>query len=173
MTQEEDSPQRLATEFTNDFSELEAEFMKRVARIVWCTVATVDRQQRPRVRILHPIWETVGGKPVGYIATGRHSHKEKHVAANPHISLGYWDQVHEQIYIDGEASWSDEPAERERIWQMFKNTPPPLGYDPAMIWQGGPLADDFGVLRIEPRRIEMYSIADLMQRRPPKVWRSE
>jgi pyridoxine/pyridoxamine 5'-phosphate oxidase len=67
------------------FAEIEAEFMRRVARIVWCTVATVDRQGRPRTRILHPIWEGT----TGWIATGRHSHKEKHLARNTHVSLSY------------------------------------------------------------------------------------
>ena len=167
-----DAPGRVPTHFTNDFSELEPEFMKRVARIVWCTVATVDRQNRPRTRILHPIWDVVGGKPIGYIATGRHSHKEKHVAGNPYVSLSYWDQVHEQIYIDAQADWADSREDRQRVWDMFKNAPPPLGYDPAMIWANGPLADDFGVLRLAPHRIEMFSIGDLMQRKPPQVWRA-
>jgi general stress protein 26 len=170
MTQE-DAPQRQPTQETRDFSELEGEFMKRVARIVWCTVATVDGKGRPRTRILHPIWETVDGKPVGYIATGRHSHKEQHIAGNPHVSLSYWDQVHEQIYIDAKADWSDAPEERQRIWDMFKKARPPLGYDPAMIWRNGPLADDFGVLRLMPSRIEMFSLGWLMQGKPPLVWR--
>ena len=39
------------------FSDIEKEFMDRVARIVWCTVTTVDTQDRPRARLLHPIWE--------------------------------------------------------------------------------------------------------------------
>ena len=82
------------------FSELEPEFMRRVARIVWCTVATIDRAGNPRTRILHPIWEVGGGKPIGYIATGRHSFKEKHLARNPYVSLSYWDQAQEQVYVD-------------------------------------------------------------------------
>ena len=32
------------------------EFIAVAHRIVWCTVATVDRHNRPRSRILHPIW---------------------------------------------------------------------------------------------------------------------
>ena len=47
------------------FSELEPEFIRRVARIVWCTVATIDRKGNPRTRILHPIWEVVDGTPIG------------------------------------------------------------------------------------------------------------
>ena len=72
--------------------------MARIKRIVWCSVATVDAKGRPRQRILHPIWEG----PVGWIATGRHSHKEKHLAKNPYVSLSYWDQQHQQVYVDAD-----------------------------------------------------------------------
>lgn len=156
---------------TQEFAALEPEFMRRVSRIVWCTVATIDGKGNPRTRILHPIWEVVDGALVGYIATGRHSLKEKHIARNPYVSLSYWDQLHEQVYVDAKAEWSDAPEERQRIWDLYKSTPPPLGYDPGMIWKGGPLADDFGVMRLEPWRIEMWSLDDLAKRVPPQVWR--
>ncbi len=86
------------------FAEIEEEFVARVSRIVWCTVATVDRQGRPRSRILHPIWEG----STGWIATGRHSLKEKHLAANAYVSLSYWDQEHQQVYVDAKAEWIDD-----------------------------------------------------------------
>jgi uncharacterized pyridoxamine 5'-phosphate oxidase family protein len=157
---------------SQDFAELEPEFMRRVSRIVWCSVATVDHQGNPRVRLLHPIWEVIDGKLAGYIATGRHSFKEKHIARNPYVSLSYWDAAQEQVYVDAKAEWSDAPEERQRIWDLFKSTPPPLGYDPGMIWRNGPLADDFGVLRLEPWRVEVWSLEALAQRQPPLVWRS-
>ena len=115
------------------FAEIEEEFMARVRRIAWCTVATVDAKGRPRTRILHPIWEGT----TGWIATGRHSHKEKHLAKNPYVSLSYWDPQHQQIYADCKAEWCDDAAEKRRVWDLYKNTPPPLGYDPQMIWAGG------------------------------------
>lgn len=157
---------------TQDFAELEPEFRRRVARIVWCTVATIDRKGNPRTRILHPIWEVVDGAPVGYIATGRHSLKEKHIALNPYVSLSYWDPAQEQVYIEAKAQWADAPEERQRIWELFKNTPPPLGYDPGMIWADGPLSEGFGVLRLEPWRVEVWSLDDLAKRQPPQVWRT-
>ena len=43
------------------FADIKEEFNKRVSRIVWCTVATVDTKGRPRSRILHPIWERSTG----------------------------------------------------------------------------------------------------------------
>jgi general stress protein 26 len=103
------------------FSEIEGEFQERVKRIVWCTVATVDRKGRPRTRILHPIWEGT----TGWIATGRETLKTKHLAANPYVSCSYWDQQHQQIYVDARAEWVDDKAEKDRIWDLYKSTPPP------------------------------------------------
>ena len=151
------------------FAEIEAEFIARVSRIVWCTVATVDRQGRPRSRILHPIWEGA----TGYIATGRHSFKTKHLAKNVYVSLTYWDPQHQQVYAECRAEWEDSREEKARIWELYRSTPPPLVYDPAMIpvWKDGPQSLEFGVLKLTPWRIELSSIQDMMAGQPPLVWR--
>jgi uncharacterized pyridoxamine 5'-phosphate oxidase family protein len=148
------------------FDEIAGEFNARVARIVWCTVSTVDAKGRPRSRILHPIWEG----STGWILTGRNSHKAKHIARNPHVSLSYWDQQHQQIYADCLAEWVDDDAEKVRIWDLYKTTPPPLGYDPAIIppWKDGPLSPEVGLLKLTPWRIELSSLME----QPPKVWRN-
>lgn len=154
----------------HSFAEIEAEFIARVSRIVWCTVATVDRSGRPRSRILHPIWE----RATGYIATGRHSFKAKHLAKNPYVSLTYWDPQHQQVLADCGAEWEDAVGEKVRIWELYKSTPPPLGYDPAMIpdWKDGPQSPEFGVLKLTPWRIELSSIQDMMAGKPALVWRA-
>ena len=64
--------------------------------------------------------------------------KAKHLARNPHLSLCYLDLADpsrglDLVYVDCRASWDDSAASRERIWQLFASTPPPLGYDPATI----------------------------------------
>jgi general stress protein 26 len=151
------------------FSDIEEEFLKRVATIVWCSAATVDRKGRLRSRILHPIWEG----PTGWIATGRHSLKEKHLAANPHISLCYWTPEHKQIYAECQTEWDDDAGEKARIWELYKTTPPPLGYDPAMIWKDGPGDPEFGVLKLIPWRIEISSIMDMMSGKEPQVWHAK
>jgi general stress protein 26 len=148
------------------FADIQEEFMKRVRRIVWCTVATVDTKSRPRSRILHPLWEGA----TGWIATGRHTLKEKHLQKNPYASLSYWDQQHEQIYAECKAEWEDSPAEKRRIWELFKNTPPPLGYDPGLFWPGGPEDPTYGVLKLTPWRIELWSLNDLINGKPSQVW---
>lgn len=151
----------------NSFADIETEFMDRVRRIIWCSVATVDRRGRPRSRILHPIWEG----PTGWIATGRRSLKEKHLRHNPYVSLCYWDQSQQQIYADCTATWEDDLAEKRRVWDLFKATPPPLGYDPALFWPAGPEEPGFGLLKLTPWRIELSALSDLITGTPPQVWR--
>jgi general stress protein 26 len=150
------------------FAEIEPEFMKRVQRIVWCTVATVDSRGRPRTRILHPNWEGT----TGWIMTGRSTLKAKHLAGNPYVSLTYWDQKQENVYVDAKAEWADDLAEKRRIWDIFKANPFPYGYDPAMIpgWTA-PDAPGFGVLKLTPWRIELSGLSfDPNVRIPVHVW---
>ena len=149
------------------FAEIEEEFMKRVSRIVWCTVATVDRQGRPRSRILHPIWEG----STGWIATGRQSFKAKHLGSNPYVSLCYWDPQHQQVYVDCKADWEDDIEEKRRLWELYKSTPPPVGYDLAMFWKS-PEDPTLGLLKLTPWRIELWSLADLASGKPSRVWRN-
>lgn len=149
------------------FAEIQTVFQSRVSRIVWCSMTTVDGKGRPRSRILHPLWEGA----IGWIATNRHSLKEKHLQHNPHVSLSYWDQQQEQIHAECQATWEDTPGEKQRIWELFKNTPPPLGYDPGLFWPGGLEDPNFGVLKLTPWRIELWSLNDLMTGTPSKVWR--
>ena len=151
------------------FADIAQEFDQRVRRMVWCTVTTVDGKGRPRARILHPMWDG----STGWIATGRDSFKARHIEKNPYVSISYWDQQHQQVYAECEAAWEDQPAERERVWNLFKGTPPPYGYDPAMFWRGGPSDPTFGALKLTPWRIELYSLQDMIQGKSPQTWRPQ
>ena len=142
------------------------EFAARTRRIVWCTVATVDRHGRPRTRILHPLWEGA----TGWIATGRHTLKTRHLAANPAVSLLYWDQTQEVVTVEGTATWEDEQFEKQRVWDLFRSTPAPVGYDLLQFWPGGPMDPTYGLLRIEPTRIELTGLPDLVCGRAPQIW---
>ncbi len=138
----------------SSFDEIEDEVHSRAARIVWCTVATIDRQDRPRVRMLHPLWEG----STAWIMTGRNSHKGKHLAHNPHVSLSYWDPQHQQIYADCATEWVDDPDEKKRIWELFRSTPEPYGYDGSMFWPEGPESADLGILKCTPWRVEISAM---------------
>lgn len=149
------------------WEELEGDFKRITGRVVWCTVTTVDAQGRPRARILHPVWDG----HTGWIATGRQSFKAKHLERNPYVSLSYWDQEHEQVYAECKATWADSQETKDAVWEMVKNAPPPVGYDPALFWKQGPSDPNFGALHLEPWRIEVFGLRDMMEGKPSRVWR--
>lgn len=152
------------------FADLEEEFLRRVAKTVWCSVATIDTKGRTRTRILHPIWESGPEGPTGWIATGRQSLKARHIEAHPHVSLSYWDQGHEQVLVDARAEWIDDDGEKQRLWDLFKATPPPYGYDLAQFFQS---VDNpgYGLLKITPWRVELWSLKDMGSGVSPQVWK--
>jgi general stress protein 26 len=129
------------------FAEIAEEFHARIARIAWATVATVGADGAPRTRILHPIWE----RQIGWIATGRQSLKITHLRREPRISLTYWDPEQDNVHIEAVATVVDDPADKDRVWDLFVSTPPPLGYDPILFWTGGKTDPTFGLL---PDRVD-------------------
>jgi len=70
------------------------------------------------------------------------------------------------------AQWDDDPAHKERIWELFKSTPPPLGYDPGIIWKGyGDPA--YGLLKLIPWRSELSGLAEMSAGEAPQVWQHD
>ena len=134
------------------FAELQSEFEARVNKIVWCNVATVNAQGRPRSRILHPIWEGA----IGWITTRPTSYKAADLAKNPYVSLAYVADIAKPVYVDCKAEWIDDLAEKQRVWNLVKNAPAPIGFDPEPIYKS---ASDpsFGLLKLTPWRLEVYS----------------
>jgi hypothetical protein len=148
-----------------DFSTIETEFIRRVHTMVWCSVATIDQKGRPRSRILHPIWEG----STGWIGTHRNSHKSHHLEGNPHVSLAYIADVMKPVYVDCVTQWIDDLGEKQRIWALFKNTPPPLGYDPAHDYIS-PDHENFGLLKLTPWRIDLVSFPAPSFEEGTQVW---
>jgi len=147
----------------DNFSVIDAEFHRRVNKIVWCNFTTIDTQGRPRSRMLHPIWEG----HIGWVATGRHSFKARHIEHNPFVSLTYWDPDHQQIYAECKAEWVEDSETKQRVWDLYAATPPPLGYDLTLFWPDFAAAG-YGLLKLTPWRIELSSLADMAN---PQVWR--
>jgi general stress protein 26 len=148
-----------------DFSVIEADFIERVHTMVWCNVATIDSKQRPRSRILHPIWEG----STGWIGTHRNSFQSRHLDRNPYVSLAYITDFMKPVYVDCVAEWVDDLAQKQRIWDLFKNTLPPLGYDPAVDFVS-PDHDNFGLLRLTPWRIALVSFPAESHEKGQRVW---
>src|SRR3954469_26023694 len=98
------------------FEELQAEFLARVSEAVYCTMATVDGKNRPRSRMIHPIWDG----PIGWIISWPQSHKAKHLAHNPAVSLAYIANKEKPVYVDGVAEWVDDVGEKQLIWDLHR-----------------------------------------------------
>lgn len=150
------------------FSEIEEEFIQRVHTMVWCNVATVDSKQRPRSRVLHPIWEGA----TGWIGTHRNSYKQNHIAHNPYVSLAYIANVMQPVYVECTARWIDDLAQKQRIWHLFKQAPPPLGYDPAPTF-GSPDHEHFGLLQLTPWRIALVTFPAPSHDEGQRIWRAQ
>ena len=133
-------------------------FVEMAHRIVWASVATVDRRGRPRSRILHPIWQWDGTGLVGWIATGPTPVKRDHLDRNPYLSASYWAPTHDTCVADCRTSWFLDDETRTWLWQLYKEAPAPVGYDPAIVpaWSGGPSSPAFAALRLEPWRLRVF-----------------
>ncbi|HET9660352.1 MAG TPA: pyridoxamine 5'-phosphate oxidase family protein [Thermomicrobiales bacterium] len=143
-------------ERSSDFTEMADEFLERVSRIVWCNIATVDSQGRPRSRILHPYWE-VTPDPVGWVLTRRMSFKHTHLSRNPYVSCAYVADIQRPVYAECRATWVDDLVEKQRIWERFSQAPAPMGYDPGTIF--GSVDDPgLGLLRLDPWRVQVEQI---------------
>jgi hypothetical protein len=142
------------------------EFIAVAHRIVWCTVATVDRRNRPRSRVLHPYWELTGDGLVGWITTRPTPLKVAHLGHSPYVSCSYWDPAHDTAVAECHAEWVDDLAAKQRVWDLFRSTPEPLGHDPYKIWPGGPGEHDAGVLKLTPWRLRVLRVRDVVQ--PPQ-----
>jgi general stress protein 26 len=144
------------------FSEIETEFIERVHTMVWCSMATLDTKNRLRSRLVHPIWEGA----TGWAGARPHSLKAKHLAHNAYVSLAYISDIARPVYVDCNAEWENDPTKKQYVWELFRSSAPPLGFDLANIFRS---VDDpeFGVLKFIPWRIDLFDISNSANRR---IW---
>ncbi|MFT2020468.1 pyridoxamine 5'-phosphate oxidase family protein [Streptomyces sp. 796.1] len=133
-------------------------FVEMAHRIVWASVATVDRAGRPRSRVLHPIWTWQDGALAGWVGTAPTPVKRAHLAHSPYASVNYWAPDHDTCVAECAAEWADDVPTRTRVWNLLKSAPEPLGYDPAGIgvpgWES-PESPGFTVLKLTPWRLRV------------------
>ncbi|WP_327152122.1 pyridoxamine 5'-phosphate oxidase family protein [Nocardia sp. NBC_01329] len=158
------------TTTVESFAEIRDEFDTYVGNIVYATMTTVDKQGRPRARVLIPVWETVDGQPAGWLATFPTPVKDAHLARNPHTTFSYWTPQQNQASVDAVAEGvpSDDLASRRHVWDLYQRTSPPgAGYPLSQFWSG---IDDpkLRVLRLTPWRVQVIRGRDLRSR----IWRA-
>ena len=144
-----------------DADDILEEARRRVARTVWCTLATADAAGRPTTRIVHPVW----AGDVVWLATRTGTPKLRHLERTPAVSLLWWDPHHEQVNVDGHATVHDDDATRAEAWEVFRAPAEPYGWDPATIWPDGPTSGACTIVRIRPTKVTLFG-------REPAVWRA-
>lgn len=148
-------------------------FVEMAHAIVWCSAATVDAKGRPRSRVLHPIWQWDEARLTGWIATGPTPTKRAHLAASPHLSCNYWSPNQDTCVAECRAEWAFDDDARSMVWNLFRDGPAPVGYDPAMIpgWDSA-ASPNFAALKLRPWRLRVMPGAVLMKGEgAAMVWR--
>jgi general stress protein 26 len=146
----------------SSFADLEAEFIERAHRMVWCDMATVGPDGRPRTRIVHPVWDG----DTAWMTSLRVGPKAEDIDRNPYISLAYVIDPLKPAYAECVASWVDDRDERIAIWERIAAIPEPLGYN-AQIMFGGYDVPNLTLLRLEPWKIRLTVAGDVSPRR---IW---
>jgi hypothetical protein len=159
----------MVVERTAPPAEIREQFIDTAHRVVWCTLATVDRLGRPRSRVVHPVWERVGDDLVGWITTRPTPLKLTHLERSPFVSCSYWDPQHDTAVAECAVSWADA-EEREHAWEVCRALPAPAGHDPADVFPDGPHAPGAAVLRLEPWRLRVATAAQ-MAAGTARAWR--
>jgi len=133
-------------------------FIELAHRTIYATLATVDRHGRPRSRIVHPYWTWDGRSMTGWVATSPTPVKRDNLKRNPYVSVIYWSTSHDTATAECRCAWVSADQTRVAVWNLFKNAPPPVGYDPAIVpvWSGGPTAASFAALRLAPWRLRVF-----------------
>nr|WP_107656114.1 pyridoxamine 5'-phosphate oxidase family protein [Nocardia suismassiliense] len=157
-----------------ELGDIAPRFVELAHSIVWCTVSTTDPAGRPRSRVLHPIWEWDGQELTGWIFTGQTPAKLAHLAHSPYVSCNYWVPTHDTCLAECAAEWVGDLETKTRLWEHFRSTPPPLGYDPGGIgvpgWNG-PDSPGVSLLRLRPWRLRVLPGKDFFNGLPATSWR--
>src|SRR4051812_40651944 len=101
---------------------VEEQFIQTAHRVVWCSVATVDRRGRPRSRLMHPVWEATDGGIRGLVTTRPTPLKRAHLAHSPFVSCSYWDPHHDTAVAECHARWL-ETRELADAWERVRAAP--------------------------------------------------
>ncbi|MFD0851068.1 pyridoxamine 5'-phosphate oxidase family protein [Actinomadura adrarensis] len=158
------------TSKVQDFAEIRKAFDTYIGDINYATMTTVDAKGRPRARVLIPVWEMDGDRPLGWLCTYKTPVKTAHLAGNPHTTFSYWSPKQNAVYVDTVADWVDDLDAKQHVWDLYlKGSPPGAGYNPGQFWKG---SDDpkFAVLRLRPWRVQVIRGMDLATRiwQPPE-----
>ena len=122
-------------------------------------LATIHGDQ-PNVRAVTPTYVGV----TAYIATEPQSFKVRSAQRNPHVDLIHHHDDFRHINVRGTATLVDDEVLKAEMWDKFP-------YNLADFFGHG--RAEYGLLRIDPFRIELMSLYDYAANKPARVWRPE
>ncbi len=122
-------------------------------------LATSDQAQAT-VRAVTPMYEGV----TAYVATDAAAPKARHVRNNPLVELLHWTSDFRHLSLRGRASMVEDVAIKQRLWDLFP-------YNLADYFDAQDKSA-YGLMRIQPFRIEITSLQRIATGKPPKVWRT-
>lgn len=143
------------------YAEAAEAFHQMANRLIYCTLATVDSRGRPRSRTVHTLWEWDGEALTGWVGSIVTPMKRAHLKRNPYVSCTFWAgaEVYDTCTAECHAELLLDDDGKRAGWELFANTPPPLGYDPGTIhpaWADGPSSDGWGVLKLKPWYLHVF-----------------
>jgi hypothetical protein len=106
--------------------------------------------------------------------TDRSPVKTPHLASNPHVSCAYWSPAHNTVYLDCLATWVDDIAGIQYVWDLFRLTAPPLGWADMSAYEPEGIAHPlFQPLRLRPWRIQVLPADQVAGRHfHPRTWQA-
>lgn len=127
-------------------------------------LATVDGNQ-PIVRAVTPAYEGA----TAYVATDPRTPKVRQVRDNPLVHLIHWSQDFRQLSLRARASLVTDASVLDRLWDAFPYALADyFDRDDRHVEGKSP----YGLLRLEPFRIELWSRESLATGKPSQLWRS-
>jgi hypothetical protein len=135
--------------------------------VVWCTLATVGPDGRPRTRVVHPIWDWETG--VGWVTSRPTPLRLRHLAHQSGVSLSYWSSAQDVASIDCDASWVPTEQKAE-VWARCAAEAPPMGFDPAPMFPEGPTSPGFAPIELRPHRVRVALASAAARGEPAWLW---
>jgi general stress protein 26 len=133
---------------------------KASATAVWCALATANRKNEPRVRMVHPTWEG----DVLWVATGPQTPKAKQLENNANVDVQWQVAPPNFIHImaRGRAEIFRDSATKQRAWDVFD-------YDLNDFFSDGPDDPNYIAVKITPTRVELSEMFGSTNQR---IWRA-
>lgn len=127
----------------------------------WAYLAT-SRRGQPTIRPIRVAWDS----NAVWVACNADSPKMRHIAKDERVELFFHlTEALRHLTVTGTAEAVTDPADKKRVWGVFD-------FDLRGYYPAGPSDSNFGLMKITPSRIECWSLGEMRQGRPGRVWKS-